>query len=371
MRILQVIDHLGLGGAQSLLVGLARLAADDGHETNVVALSADHDPALVGRLRDACGTVTFVDGRALWDLRSLARLVSILRRDRPDVVHTHLAVADVLGGTAAKLVRRPAVATLHNVVADRYTHPWPRRLTAMAATRYVADRLIAVSDAVADSHLAELKVAPEKLRVIRNVPVAPFLMPAGFDRYAKRAELDVADAPLVSIVARLAETKDHATLLRAVPAIRDRHPTVLVAVVGDGPIRAALERQARELGVTDSVRFLGARGDAVEVMAASDVVCNLTHALEGLPVAVLDAMSLGLPLVSTRVAGVEEVAADEEEALLVPAGDAHAAAAAVVRLLDDRTFALALGERAQARIETTLDARTWASEIEGVYRELL
>ncbi len=370
LRILQVIDHLGLGGAQSLVLGTARLGAEEGFETYVASVEAGGDPALVRRLQECSSEVISLNGRAVWDLRALARLVRIVRERKIDVIHSHLAVADVLGGVAGKLTRRPVVASLHNVVADRYSHPLPRRLLAMGATRLLADRLIAVSETVRLTHVEQLGVPAKRLQVIRNVPIAPLLLPAGFEVAQKRAALGIETGPVLCAVARLADTKDHATLLRALPAVRLRHPGTVLLVAGDGPHRGELERLSAELGLSDAVRFLGSRGDAVELMAMSDVVCNLTLAFEGLPIAVLDAMSLGVPLLATRVDGVEEVVEDGEHGLLVPAQDVAAVTQALDTLLDDPGRARRMGEAARESITAQLDPQAWIREIQAVYREL-
>jgi glycosyltransferase involved in cell wall biosynthesis len=349
---------------------MADLAAQDGIETYVASISSGADAGLRARLQTSCREVVTVDGDALWDLRALARLVRVIRDRRIDVVHTHLAVADVLGALAAKATGRPVVSSLHNIAADRYTHTGPRRVIARFASRRLADRLIAVSDVVRSTHEEQLRIPASKLRVIRNVPIAPFLLPHDFDPARKRAELGLSGA-IVSTVARLAVTKDHATLFAAFKPIVGRRPDATLLVVGDGPNQQPLELLVEQLGIGGNVRFLGSRADAVELMAASDVVCNITFAFEGLPIAVLDAMSLGVPLVATRVPGVEEVVEHGKTALLVPAGDPLAVEQAIEDLLAHRDRALAIGAAARASINAQLDPRAWIESIEAVYREIL
>lgn len=363
--VLQVIDGLRVGGAQSVVLALLRLH-DQERFRMVTANVGAHDPALVERFRQA-GEVSLVAGRPLWDPRGLASLLRLIRRERIDVVHTHLAAADVLGGVAAALAGVPSVSTLHNVAEDRSRYRRERRLLANVATRRLSGRLIAVSDAVLDSHVRLLGVPAARMSVIPNVPVAPLLLPAGFERTRKRRELGLGEGPVVATVARLDDTKDQDTLVRALPELVSRHPGVTALIVGEGPRAAPLERLARDTGVAGSVRFLGRRMDAVEIMACCDVVCHPTHAFEGLPIALLDAMSLGLPVVASAVEGVDELVETGRTGLLVPPGDASAFADAVAGLLADPAERTRLGENARARIERDYDADAWMRSIEGEY----
>lgn len=367
--MLQVIDGLRVGGAQSVVLGLLRLH-DRRRFRMLVANVGAHDAALVRRVAESAD-VAVTKGRPLWDARALASLVAVIRRERVDVVHTHLAAADVLGGLAALLTRKPSVSTLHNVAEDRERYRRERRALADLATRHVSRRLVAVSDAVRDSHMRRLGLAPERMTVIPNVPVAPLLLPRGFDPALKRAELGLGDGPVVVTVARLDDTKDQDTLLRALFGIVSRHRDVTALVVGEGPRAAVLETLARESGVAQAVRFLGRRMDAVEIMACSDVVCHPTHSYEGLPIALLDAMSLGLPVVASDVEGVDELVDPGRTGLLVPPREPAALAEAVSALLASADERARLGSGARAHVESEYDPHAWMRANEAEYVDAL
>jgi glycosyltransferase involved in cell wall biosynthesis len=369
LRVMQVIDHLGRGGAQAVVLAAVRLADPARLEMRVACVGDHVDAALLRELRRWSIGIDVLGARRMWDARAVGRLAARVRRSGIDVVHTHLAHADALGGAAARLAGRPAVSTLHAVAADRLTVPQPRRAVAAAATRHLGSRLIAVSEAVRDSHVAELGIAPARLTVLRNVPVAPLMVAEGSDPRATRARLGVGEGPVVCVAARLALPKDHDTLLRAFPDVLARHPDLTVLVAGDGPRRGELEALARSLGVDRAVRFLGLRTDVAELLAAADVVCNLTHEAEGLSITVLDALSLGRAVVATRIASVEEVIADGRSGMLVAPRDVAGAASALLALLGDTDRRRRIGEEACRTTALALDGRRWMAELERVYAE--
>jgi glycosyltransferase involved in cell wall biosynthesis len=371
LRILHVIDGLGIGGAQSALLGMVQLTDEAKFESFVGIAGSWYDEHLVEKIRTEAEEFYVFGARGLWDLRGVARIVRAIRRHEIDIVHTHLVLADVHGGLAARLTRRPVVSILQNVAGDRRNHPRLRRLLGKFATRWLAHSLIAVSDDVKQTHVEALGIPPERLRVIRNVPVAPLLLPADFDRDAKRAALAIPDdAPVISSVARLVRQKDHMTLLRALPRVLEEFPNAVVLIAGDGDLRPELTELARQLHLDHAVRFLGVRDDAAEIVAASDVFCNLTREFEGLPVAVADAMSLGVPVVATRTPGLEEVLVDRKSGILVPSHDPEAVARRTLELLRSPEARLRLAGEAQRRASTLLDHARWIAEIEDVYLSL-
>src|SRR5262245_61418260 len=364
-RVLQVIDGLRIGGAETVLLGLLELTDHDRFPTYVASVGPT-DEAFVERVAAASRGVFVVTGRGLWDPRPVARLVSIIRRERIDLVQTHLAGADFQGGLAARLTGRPAVAVLHSVAGDRAGYRRSRRVLADFATRHLAGRIVAVSDVAKQSHVSELGVAQERVTVLPNVPVAAYVLDEGFDRMRKRQELGVGDAPVVSVASRLERPKDHETFLRALPAVVKSHPRLRAVVLGDGPLRSELLALSRGLGLEEHVLFTGARLDAVEVVAAGDVFCHPTL-YEGFGLAVAEAMAVGVPVVATRVSGVVDLVEDGSTGVLVPPQDPAALGRALDDLLSDPERRRALGERGRRSIRSRYDPQAWVSSVEHVY----
>jgi glycosyltransferase involved in cell wall biosynthesis len=370
VRVLQVIDHLRPGGAQSVLYGIVHHSDTKRIKNWVVALGYHHSEAYVKRVRRMSEGLFFVGVRGMWDLRTVVSLTRVIQRLDIDVLHTHLPLSDFSGGLAGAITRSPVVSTLHSLAAHRWTYPLPRRILANFATEHLADHLIAVSKAVEETHLHSLRIPASRIEAIPNVPLAPLLLPDGFDRKAKRQELGVSSENLICNVAALSETKDHETLLRALRQVVQARRDVMAVIAGDGARRPQLEALASELGLQDIVRFLGDRPDAVEVMAASDVICQPTLEFEGLPIVVLDAMSLGVPIVATDVGGLKEAVVNERSGILVAPGDFETVGTALLRLLSSPEERARIAREAQQRVFAKFDSEDWIRRIESIYLDL-
>lgn len=226
------------------------------------------------------------------------------------------------------------------------------------------DRYLAVSDEVAERLQASLRIPARKIEVVRNgIPL---------DRFAGAAPGALAHLrsgngrPLVLTVARLDPQKGHTYLLQAAALV----PEAVFALVGDGEQRAALEAQARSLGLQDRVLFLGHRADIPELLASCDLFV-LPSLFEGFPLSVLEAMAAGKAVVTSDIGGTDEAVVHRETGLLVPPGDATALAAAIRTLLGDPGLAKRFGEAGQAKALREFSAGRVVRRVSEIYEELL
>jgi len=178
------------------------------------------------------------------------------------------------------------------------------------------------------------------------------------------------DEPLVVCVARLHPQKDLPTLLRAWAAVHGAHPRAVLAIVGDGPDRGALESLRDQLGLGTSVRFLGRRPHAVDELAAANVVV-MTSVWEGAALVLAEATQLGVPMVSTPTGLAPDLLDGDVGGTVVPFGDAGAVTAALCRMLDDPAAAAEVGRRGRERARAVFDPVRAIDEIVAVYREVL
>ena len=185
-----------------------------------------------------------------------------------------------------------------------------------------------------------------------------------------RVPADADDEVLVGAVGRLAEPKALHILIEAVSYLVKRMPRARLVLVGDGPLRSELEKQAADIGVSDRVLFAGMRMDIPAVLAAIDVFA-MSSKREGLPVVLLEAMAGGRPIVTTRVGGIPEVVRDHKEALLVQPNDPAALADAINEVISNPELAAQLGRRARERATAEYSLAATARALEQVYADLL
>jgi len=320
-----VIQELGTGGAERILVSAYRGAREAGHTVSVAAAAGP----LAAELAEQPYALPIV-GRRPWRVPAAALAVRrALGATRPDVVHAHNPTMALAAGLVTGRGRKPpGLVNVHGVPEE----DWP---TAVRLVRLSGLAPVACGPGVAAA-LAEHGCTP--FATVPNA-VGPAPPPAG------RAELGLEPGTrLVLAVGRLVEQKNHELAIRAIASV----PDAVLAIAGDGPLRPRLERVANEEGVDGRVRFLGVRPDARALMGAADAIVLSSH-WEGLPLSALEALASGTPLVATDVRGLRELVVDDQDALLVPE-EPEALAAALRRVLDDSGLAARLAE-AGKRVE--------------------
>lgn len=354
MKVLHVINGLGTGGAERSLAELLPLLAVAGIDSSVACLV--RKPEGVHAQVEAAGYPVTVIGSDR--LSAVRRLRALITADQPDVVHTTIFEADVIGRVAAAGQRCKVVSSIVNTtydglrLADTQINPAKFAAAKMldrVTARRLTDHFHAISPAVRDSAIAHLGLRPERVTVIERGRDLARLGRASIDRRnAVRAMLGVpADAEVVLSVGRQEPQKDQALLLRAVATLTSTRPRLTVLHVGRaGKATAELERLAATTELAGRVRFLGHRDDVGDLLAASDVFA-FPSVYEGLGGSVLEAMALGAPVVVSDAPALVDVVEGGRGGLVVPVGDAAALAAAVERLLDDRALAAALAQQAR------------------------
>jgi glycosyltransferase involved in cell wall biosynthesis len=282
----------------------------------------------------------------LHDLRHALRLVREFAARRFDVIHTHSSKAGALGRVAARIAARDAaiVHTPHTFAFNFAEQFSPRKRKLFLAIERglgrVTDRLIHVSESERREGIALGIVPAERAIVIENgIDAASY---AGRDRSRVRREFGIADdEPLIGAVGLLNEAKGHSYLIDAIATLRGRGSRARGLIVGEGALRADLERRIRDLSLGDAVILAGYRRDVPDVLAALDVFA-MPSLWEGMPYGVLEAMAAQKPVVASDVNGCRDLVRDGETGFLVPPRDPSALAAALERVLRDRERAAAL-----------------------------
>lgn len=300
----------------------------------------------------------------------VVRLGAVMRRFRPDLVNSHLFRATLVAAPLARCLSVPRVVeTYHGREGWRTGRVNGTFVVDRLVSRAV-DRVIAVSQAARD-FLVRVKGYPaRKVVVIPNGRDLAVFQP-GHDREAARKELGLdAHTPLVGVIGRLEAQKGHVHLLEAWQRVAREFPDARLLVVGEGSLRSALERQARESGIAPSVIFTGFRADVPRLLAAVDVLA-LPSLYEGMPLTAIEASAMARPVVATAVDGTPEVIRDGVTGALVPPADAAALAGALLRLLADREHARRLGAAGRAWAFERFDLGTQVATTAALYRSLV
>ncbi len=308
------------------------------------------------------------------DLATLVILITLLRREKPALVHTHTSKAGVLGRLAAWLAGVPLVVhTSHGHVF--YGHfgllaSWiflqVERLLARGTTH-----LIALTEAERDEHLAEGVGRADRFSVVPSgIDLERFRRMVGlFGRRAPGMTCPP-DAIVVGSVGWLTEVKGHRFLIEALARLKPHHPRLHVVIVGSGRLREEYRALAEKLGVGDAVHLLGERQDVPDCLAAMDLFV-LPSLNEGMGRALVEAMAAGRPVVASNVGGIPAIVEDRRTGLLVPPGDVVALAAAIDELLRRPDIAQALGTAASESIGARFGAQAMVQAVEAVYETVL
>jgi glycosyltransferase involved in cell wall biosynthesis len=360
-RVLLLLYTLEAAGAEKVVLTLAGHLDRRRFEPLVCGLRGGR---LLEAFRALGVPVVVIGKRRRLDPGALWRLYRLVRRERVDVLHSHNFSANLWGRLVGLLAGVPTlIATEHTVSSVKSPlQRWLDRLLARPTAR-----IIAVSRRVQESHVREEAIPAGRFTVVYNGLPAFGPAPTPDGARAIRSSLRVADGEFaVTTVGRLEPPKGHEVLLRAAPRILAAAPAARFVLVGEGSLGPALRRLADALGVAHAVRFVGVRSDVRSVLAVSDL-CLIPSLREGFSVTMLEAMSVGAPIVATDVGGNAEAIVSGESGLVVPPGDPAAIAAAAVTLLLDREAARALGAAARRRFEAHFTLERMIAETERLY----
>jgi glycosyltransferase involved in cell wall biosynthesis len=362
LRIAQLIESDGPGGAERVVADLATNLQAAGAET-VVFVPANGEGWLARQLVGSGVEVEHFHLDTPVSPASARSLAAALRRRRIDVAHSHEFSMAVYGAWASWLARVQHVITMHG---SRYYAMRAQRRVAMRAAIAMSRRTVAVSRRLANQMSHDLLVARSRIEIIPNGVHA---VPA--DGSAVREELRLGpDDRLVVTIGNLYPVKGHVHLIDAMALLAGRHPRLQLAICGRGDLEDALRSRANARGIGNRVHLLGLRTDVAAVLAAADLFA-LPSLSEGLPLALLEAMFAGRPIVASDVGEVSAALGGNEAGVLVAPGNSSALASALDALLIQRNLARNLGARARARACALYDFSNMVRKYSAIYDQVL
>ncbi|MHB8973874.1 MAG: glycosyltransferase [Pirellulaceae bacterium] len=365
--ICQLLHSLTVGGAEVLAARLARRLKERYH---FVFACLDDLGTLGQELCDEGFPVEVFHRRPGVDLRCSAQLARWWYAEGVELVHAHQYTPFFYAMTARRLRRAPPVLFTEH---GRWfpDSPSRKRIIFNRLMLRRADRVVGVGESVRQALIQNEGIPANRVGVIYNGVDARHFQENGETASVIREEIGVTSDDFVILqVARLDHLKDHLTAIRTAARVAQECPRARLVLVGEGPEREVIEAEVRKLRIEPHVILLGLRQDIARLLRAADVFL-LTSISEGIPVTIIEAMAVGLPVVSTAVGGVPEVVVPDETGLLTASGDDVALADALLLLARDRQQRKQLGANGRRRAEHNFSEQKMHAAYEACYKEML
>lgn len=385
-NVMQVVSNLDVGGAQEVVRTLAEHLAEGG--CGAVVCTFKDGPLRQQIERLGIPVEVLPDRRYsvmafpfyVADMLRLRRaLVEVVKRHHVNVIQTHLLRS--LDFLVLTLRHRRHLLVFWTIQNANFTlredhlprYKWllgPKRLAYRLLYRLAArwvNGFIAVSDDVKTAILESIGPVQDKITVICNsVDVRRYQQPV--DKARIRRQLGLAEsARVIAVVATFKKQKGHCYLIEAASSIVSQFPDLHILFIGDGDLREELQARTRAFGLDGHIHFLGSRNDVPDLLPASDYFV-LPSLWEGLPMALVEAMASGLPVIATEVSGTQQVMVPGETGLLVPPGNVRQLQQAIIYLLSEPERARAMGAAARQRVEAFFGAKKQAADHIALYR---
>lgn len=374
MKICYLIHAFHRGGAEMLVYSLAEKLARR-HDILIGGLYEPPDreeaTAIIAEL-EAKGVRTFEVGKVSGRMRfkALYRLTKILFKERPDIVHTHTFLANFYGRIAAKLARvNICIATLHTGTDEWKSAKsfWMERFVLPFTSQFVA-----VSNVAAQHFTTKFGLSRPMVIIPNGIEIQKFQR-VNINRKEKRYSLGLNPNSIVLInVAHIYAAKGHQYLIEAFRRVKKAFSDAELLLVGgfrDPEFANDLINKVQRYGLSEDVHFLGNRSDVSELLAISDIFV-FPSLYEAQPVALLEAMAAGLPVVASQVPAIQEIITNGKEGVLVPPGDATALANAICMLMTNETYAQQLANRGKEKVHKHYSIETTVKAYEKLYEKL-
>jgi len=359
-NILQVTYSLNIGGSEIYAINIARSL--NINKFNSFVCSIDQGGSLEKSLQESYIPYEVIQRPPHFDLNTIFKIWSFCKRNRIDVIHTHHFTQLLYGAPAAKLLGARVIHTEHSI--EQFKRP--RIRFAMKCLSYLCHKVTIIGEEGAQYLIHKVGIPASKVEVIPT-GVDTTLCTVSKDSIRGELHLSLEDRVAI-IVARLSPEKNHLFLLESFRKVLNCMPTAKLLIVGEGAEEANIRRMIETLGIEKHVRLLGARRDIPRLLSACDIF-TLSSTREGLPIAILEAMAAGLPVVSTDVGDVGMAVKDGVNGILVPSGDSERYADAVMELLTDSDKRKEYGQKGRDLILEKYSLSAMVIRYEKLYTE--
>jgi glycosyltransferase involved in cell wall biosynthesis len=371
MNVLLVYYEPMPAGQTTHVLSVARGLAARGHRVSVI-LPVDLERSIEAFRQAEVNVVPLPLRKVIWPLRSIFSLAKLARPGSelgPDIVHIHSQEAGLLGRAVAWIAGARAIVYTPQVIDIRRTRWHWLYVLAECLLARITDVIVSVSESDRERMIRWGIPAQKIVNIPNAVDLERPAEPVDADGELEALGLDE-EHPVVMQVGRLSAQKNPLAFVEGAAQVIQEHPDAQFVLVGEGPMREAITQRAESLGLNGAVRLLGWRDNAVDLMAAADIV-SLTSKWEGMPHTLLEAMVKSRPVVATAVNGCPEVVMDEVNGFLVPPDDAASWAKRVVDLLNSPELMDEMGRRGRERVEEKFSQGQLITRIEALYSQLM
>lgn len=353
LKVCHLSMTLETGGLERLLVDYGRFHNSEQFDLSFIALEGTGQPG--DELCEAGYRIDQIQLSKIGKIKGLRRLSQRLKENQIDILHTHNTYPQFYGSIAAKWAKIPVVI---NSQHGRGCGPNRKALWQFRIANELTTRIVGVSADATKLCQEQNRSNANKMQCIWNG--------IDLDRFQFHGPKDELTAISVG---RLSPEKDYGTLLKATKIVSEAYPTFHLKLIGDGKERTALEAQTDELGIKENVRFLGERSDVHDLLGSAGFFVS-SSTTEGISLTLLEAMAVGLPIVTTAVGGSPEIVVPGETGKLVPSQQPETLATAMIEMIDERPLWPDIGRAARDRVEENFNVRTMIQQYETLYQEL-
>lgn len=364
IHVVFIVHSFGIGGLENVVANLANRLDPTRFRASIISLTNNLDScARLTRKDIKCVVIQKRNGN---DYLLPFRLAAFLKKEKADVLHTHGWGTFLEGIVAAKLSGVEVI--IHAEHGTDHLEK-ARRRVAYRMGALVVQKIVAVCETIRERFIREYHIPEGKFHTIRNGVDTDFFRQDMQLRKSTRRELGYSEHDVViGTIGRFCAVKDYPMLLRAVALVVQKNSMAHLLMIGDGPDMVDLKRLAEKLGLEGNIRFLGMRDDRLRLLNAMDVFA-LTSVSEGLPITLLEAMSVQLPVIATNVGGIHELVTSRNEGVLVESQNPHMFANELEQLLLSTDLRIQMGRTGQQRVLSHFSLGSMVHAYEEVYRE--
>jgi len=359
IKVLEVIDSLGSGGAESLLKNFI-LEAKKNNKFNIEVTTLYSNAIFKEEIKNAGIPVWDLNLKYKYNFLGILKIITLIKKRKYNIIHVHLFPAGIFVALASLLLPKNIkwIFSEHNVFNRRRSFKIFKIIDGFTYSRYF--KIICVSKQVQSTLLNWMPLIKRKTKVISNAVSISKLLNSNF---LKNYD--------ILFVGRLTQAKGVDILLKAIEILKNKYNKHLnIAIVGDGPLRENLNNLAVQLRVNNEVKFLGIRKDIIKLMNSAKIFV-LPSRWEGLPMVILEAMSRGMSIIATGVGGIPEVIENEKEGMLISPGDPQALAQTINELLENKELREKLSQAAYEKVREEYSIETYSANMLDLYSSLV